>query len=294
VKKDKKLKIKIAKNSGFCFGVKRAIALVEKATRQKQRVYTLGPIIHNPQEVKRLEKQGIKIIKDSKRIKEGFVALRTHGIPFDTHKKLVVNKAIDIIDATCPFVKKAQNIVKRLSTNMKSEDEKIIIIGQKVHPEVIALTSYGNGKCVVIENPKEARSFKISQAGESLNVVSQTTQVPKNLGNAVKILKKRYHVRVHNTICKATLDRQKSAERLAKTVDLMIVIGGKNSSNTTRLAQICQTKVKTYHIETFDDLKEKWFEKIKSVGLTAGASTPLWVIKDIEKQIKKIDLKRLS
>jgi 4-hydroxy-3-methylbut-2-enyl diphosphate reductase len=292
VKENKRLKIKIATNSGFCFGVKRAIDLVEKATRQNQRVYTLGPIIHNPQEVNRLEKQGIKILKDSKRIKEGFVALRTHGIPFDIHKKLAANKAITIIDATCPFVKKAQNIVKRLSANMKSRDEKIIIIGQKVHPEVVALSSYGNGKCVVIKNPKEAGSFKVSARIQSLNIVSQTTQVPKNFDSAVRVLKKKYPVKVHNTICKATLDRQKSAEKLAKNVDLMIVIGGKNSSNTTRLAQICQTKVKTYHIETFDDLKEKWFKKIESVGLTAGASTPAWVIKDVQKQIKEIDLKR--
>ncbi|GHT52268.1 4-hydroxy-3-methylbut-2-enyl diphosphate reductase [Endomicrobiia bacterium] len=289
MKENKRLKIKIAKNSGFCFGVRRAIDLVEKATKEKPRVYTLGPIIHNPQEVERLEKQGIKILKDSKRIKEGSIILRTHGIPFELHRKLEANKTINIIDATCPFVKRAQNIVKQLSADVKSEDEKIILVGEKVHPEVVALVSYGNDKCVVIENSKEAGRFEWSGG---LNIVSQTTQTPKNFDSTVKVLKKRHKVKVYNTICKATLERQKSAKKLAGTVDLMIVIGGKNSGNTTRLAQICGTKTKTYHVETTDDLKEQWFKKIENVGLTAGASTPVWIIKDIEKRVKEIGLKR--
>ncbi|GHT49096.1 4-hydroxy-3-methylbut-2-enyl diphosphate reductase [Endomicrobiia bacterium] len=288
MKGNKRFKIKIAKNSGFCFGVRRAIDLVEKATREKPRVYTLGPIIHNPQEVKRLEKQGIKILKDSKRIKEGSIILRTHGIPFELHKKLEANKTINIIDATCPFVKRAQNIVKQLSADVKSEDEKIILVGEKVHPEVVALVSYGNDKCVVIENSKEAGRFEWSGG---LNIVSQTTQTPKNFDSTVKVLKKRHKVKVYNTICKATLERQKSAKKLAGTVDLMIVIGGKNSGNTTRLAQICGAKTKTYHVETTDDLKEQWFKKIENVGLTAGASTPVWIIKDIENRVKEIGLK---
>ncbi|GHT54874.1 4-hydroxy-3-methylbut-2-enyl diphosphate reductase [Endomicrobiia bacterium] len=289
MKENKRLKIKIAKNSGFCFGVRRAIDLVEKATREKPRVYTLGPIIHNPQEVERLEKQGIKILKDSKRIKEGSIILRTHGIPFELHRKLEANKTINIIDATCPFVKRAQNIVKQLSADVKSEDEKIILVGEKVHPEVVALVSYGNDKCVVIENSKEAGRFEWSGG---LNIVSQTTQTPKNFDSTVKVLKKRHKVKVYNTICKATLERQKSAKKLAGTVDLMIVIGGKNSGNTTRLTQICGAKTKTYHVETTDDLKEQWFKKIENVGLTAGASTPVWIIKDIEKRVKEIGLKR--
>ncbi|GHT65081.1 4-hydroxy-3-methylbut-2-enyl diphosphate reductase [Endomicrobiia bacterium] len=289
MKGNKRLKIKIAKNSGFCFGVKRAIDLVEKATREKPRVYTLGPIIHNPQEVERLEKQGIKILKDSKRIKEGSIVLRTHGIPFELHRKLEANKTINIIDATCPFVKRAQNIVKQLSADVKSEDEKIILVGEKVHPEVVALVSYGSDMCVVIENSKEAGRFEWSGG---LNIVSQTTQTPKNFDSTVKVLKKRHKVRVYNTICKATLERQKSAKKLAGTVDLMIVIGGKNSGNTTRLAQICGAKTKTYHVETTDDLKEQWFKKIENVGLTAGASTPVWIIKDIENRVKEIGLKR--
>lgn len=284
-----KLRIKIAENAGFCFGVRRAINLAEKIADKESKVYTLGPVIHNPQEVKRLEKKGIKTLKDPKKVKSGSIILRTHGIPFNLHKRLEENKNINVIDAICPFVKRGQNTVKRLSTNIKSKDKIIIVVGEKVHPEVVALVSYGNGKCIVVENIKEAQKF--SSRGD-LNIVSQTTQTPENFNNIVRVLKKRYKTKVYNTICKSTLDRQKSAEKLSKSVDLMIVIGGKNSGNTTRLAQICSMKTKTYHIETACDIKEKWFKNANNVGLTAGASTPNWIIKEIEMRIKEVGAKR--
>ncbi|MDR0956316.1 MAG: 4-hydroxy-3-methylbut-2-enyl diphosphate reductase [Endomicrobium sp.] len=282
--KNRKFKVKIAKNAGFCFGVRRAINLTEKAIQKKNKVYTLGPIIHNPQEVERLKKQGIKILKESSKIKKSSIILRTHGIPFNLHKKFKKNKNINLIDATCPFVKRTQNIVKQLlDINSK---EKIIIIGEKNHPEVIALKSYGKGKCVILENCQEAQNFK--RKSKLINIVSQTTQTTKNFRNIVKILKKKHKVKVYNTICQATLDRQKSAKKLARNVDLMIVIGGKNSGNTTRLSQICEKITKTYHIEVADDIQEKWFQKVKIVGVTAGASTPNWIIKNIEKKIKEL------
>lgn len=274
-------KIKIAEKSGFCFGVKRAINLAEKTADANQKVYTLGPVIHNPQEVERLDKKGIKTLKDPKKVKSGIVILRTHGIPLKLHNELEKKKSIDIIDATCPFVKRAQDIVKELS----SKDETIIIVGEKVHPEVVALVSYGPGKCVVVENVKEAEKLKIQG---NINIVSQTTQTPENFDSIVKSLKKRYKVKVYNTICKATFDRQKAAEKLARTVDLMLVIGGKNSGNTTRLAQICSEKTKTYHIETDKDIDKKWFKNKKNIGLTAGASTPGWIIKQIQGRVEEV------
>ncbi|MDR1401039.1 MAG: 4-hydroxy-3-methylbut-2-enyl diphosphate reductase [Endomicrobium sp.] len=287
-----RLKIKVADNAGFCFGVKRAINLAEEAADKKRKVCTLGPIIHNPQEVERLEKKKVEILTDINKIKSGFIILRTHGIPFDLHKKLIKNKNINIIDATCPFVKRAQVIMERLSTDIKSKDKIVIIVGERVHPEVIALMSYVNsGKCVVIENVTEAKNFKDSG---DLNIVSQTTQTPENFESIVKILKKQHKVKVYNTICKATLDRQKSAEKLAKSVDLMIVIGGRNSGNTTRLAQICSTNTKTHHIETVESIKEEWFKDIGSVGLTAGASTPDWIIEGIKKKVVGIRCKTYS
>ncbi|MDR0618072.1 MAG: 4-hydroxy-3-methylbut-2-enyl diphosphate reductase [Endomicrobium sp.] len=279
------LKIKVAKNAGFCFGVRRAIEIAEKTLKNKSKVYTLGPIIHNPQEVKRLEKQGVKTLKSVSRIRDGYVILRTHGIPFDIHKKLNENKNINVIDSTCPFVKRAQAVVKELSNNETVENSNNIIVGEKIHPEVVALVSYSNKKCVVIETPQEAKIFKGSK---NLSIVSQTTQTSENFNNIVNILSKNHKTAVYNTICRATLDRQQSAEELACNVDLMIVIGGKNSGNTTRLAQICSCKARTYHIETFKDLKKSWFKNISTVGLTAGASTPDWIIKNVEIKVKEI------
>jgi 4-hydroxy-3-methylbut-2-enyl diphosphate reductase len=273
--------IKIADKSGFCFGVQRAISLAEKTANLHKKVYTLGPVIHNPQEVKRLSDKGIKTLKNPKSVKDGVIILRTHGIPLQLHNELEKKKSIEIIDATCPFVKRAQDIVKELS----GKDDTIIIVGEKVHPEVAALVSYGSGKCIVVENIKKAQKLKVKG---SLSIVSQTTQTPENFDSIVKCLKKSYKVKVFNTICKATFDRQKSAEKLAKNVAMMIVIGGKNSGNTTRLAQICSEKTKTYHIETADDLKKSWFKNTKSIGLTAGASTPYWIIKQVRGRIEEI------
>jgi 4-hydroxy-3-methylbut-2-enyl diphosphate reductase len=283
-----RLNIKIADSAGFCFGVKRAINLAEKAADRERKVYTLGPIIHNPQEVERLEKKRIKILTSINKIKSGLVILRTHGIPFNLHRKLIKNKNINIIDATCPFVKRAQVIMKQLSTDIESKGKIVIIVGERVHPEVIALMSYSSGKCVVIENVAEAQNFKC--IGD-LSVLSQTTQTPENFENIVEVLKKQNRVRVYNTICKATFDRQRSAEELSKSVDLMIVIGGKNSGNTTRLAQICSVNTNTYHIETVESIKEEWFRDISNVGLTAGASTPDWVIEGIKKKVMEISMK---
>jgi 4-hydroxy-3-methylbut-2-enyl diphosphate reductase len=273
--------VKVAANAGFCFGVKRSIELVEKTLGEKTEVYTLGPIIHNPQEVKRLKEKGVRVLNDIDCVKSGCIILRTHGISLELHNRLEKDKAISVIDATCPFVKKAQNIVKNLS----SQETTIIIVGEKSHPEVEALVSYGAGKCIVIENPKEAFEFK--GKGE-LNIVSQTTQTTQNFDIIVKIIKKRFKVNIYNTICKATIERQKAAQELAKSADLMIVIGGRNSGNTTRLAEICKAQTKTYHIETVNEIDNKWFENVSIVGLTAGASTPNSIIKSVEKRVREI------
>jgi len=277
----KNVEIKTAANAGFCFGVKRAIGLVEKTLNEKPEVYTLGPIIHNPQEVKRLKEKGVKILNDIDCVKSGCIILRTHGISLELLNRLEKDKTLYIIDATCPFVKKAQDIIKNLS----SQETTIVIVGENSHPEVEALVSYGAGKCVVIENPREALEFK---GIGKLNIVSQTTQTPQNFNVIVEILKKRFKVNIYNTICEATLERQESAKKLAKKVDLMIVIGGKNSGNTTRLAEICKAQTKTYHIETIDELDAKWFNNIKTVGLTAGASTPDNIIKSVQRRLGEI------
>ncbi|MDR3049703.1 MAG: 4-hydroxy-3-methylbut-2-enyl diphosphate reductase [Elusimicrobiota bacterium] len=271
--------ITIAKKAGFCFGVRRAIKLAEEAVLQNKTVSVIGPIIHNPQEVKRLENLGIKTLKKPP-TKSGILILRTHGIPLSLHKTLKKKKNIEIIDAVCPFVKRAQKIVSDLA----KKKESIIIVGENDHPEIIALRSYADNKCIVIENPHEAKKIKVSG---KLNIVSQTTQSLENFDKIVKIIKGRNEAKVFNTICKATFDRQNAAFELAKSADLMIVIGGKNSANTARLAQICKKNAQTKHIESANDLKKEWFKNKNNICLTAGASTPDWIIKEAKLKIEK-------
>lgn len=274
-------KITIAKSAGFCFGVKRAIDLAQDIVSTNEEVYTFGPLIHNPQEVERLEKENIKVTEDYSKIEKGVLVLRTHGIPLDIYENLLTKKNIKLVDATCPFVKRAQDIVKRLSKN----SEQIVIVGEKQHPEVIALVSYGKGKCLVVEDIKDTKNVKKT---DIIYIVSQTTQSPKKFEDIVNEISKISQVKVFNTICKATFDRQSAAEKLAREVDIMIVIGGKNSGNTTRLYQICSNITKTYHIENVDEIEKAWFDNVKNIGITAGASTPDWIIENIRRRIEEI------
>ncbi|MCR4662287.1 MAG: 4-hydroxy-3-methylbut-2-enyl diphosphate reductase [Endomicrobiaceae bacterium] len=275
------VKITIADSAGFCFGVKRAIDLAQDIASKNKEVYTFGPLIHNPQEVSRLEKENIKVIEDYSKIEKGVLVLRTHGIPLDIYENLSKKKNIKIVDAACPFVKKAQDIIKELS----KDSEQIVIVGEKKHPEVVALVSYGKGKCLVVEDKKDVKNVKKT---DIIYIVSQTTQSPKKFEEIVNEISKISQVKVFNTICRATFDRQTAAEKLAKEVDVMIVIGGKNSGNTTRLYQICSNITKTYHIENVDEIEISWFNNVETVGITAGASTPDWIIKNIERRIKEV------
>ena len=274
-------KITIAKSAGFCFGVKRAIDLAEDIASKNKEVYTFGPLIHNPQEVQRLEKENIKVIEDYSNIEKGILVLRTHGIPLNIYENLSKKENIKIVDATCPFVKKAQDIIKELS----KDSEQIVIVGEKKHPEVVALVSYGKGKCLVVEDKKDVKNVKKT---DIIYIVSQTTQSPKKFEEIVNEISKISQVKVFNTICRATFDRQSAAEKLAKEVDIMIVVGGKNSGNTTRLYQICSAITTTYHIENIDEIERDWFKDIKNIGITAGASTPDWIIEKIKRRIQEI------
>lgn len=277
------VKITIAESAGFCFGVKRAIDLVQDIASKNDKVYTFGPLIHNPQEIQRLEKENIKVVEDFSKIEKGVLVLRTHGIQLNIYEKLLMKKNIKLVDATCPFVKRAQDIVKELSKDINTKQ--IIIVGEKRHPEVVALVSYGKEKCLIVEDKKDVKNVKKT---DIIYVVSQTTQSPRNFDRIVEEISKISKVKVFNTICRATFDRQSSAKKLAKEVDVMIVIGGKNSGNTTRLYQICSNITKTYHIETVDEIEKSWFKNMDKIGITAGASTPDWIINNIERRIEEL------
>ena len=276
------MKIKVAEHSGFCFGVKRAIQIALKTAQQNKKVATFGPIIHNPQMVSYLKKQGIGFIDDIDEITDETIIIRSHGITSDDYEKLL-NKNVKLVDATCPFVKLAQEYAQKLI----KEGFQLIVLGEENHPEVKALLSYVDDTAIVVENPGE--HFDLPKE-KKIGLIAQTTQSEDKLEKlSVKLLRKYKELYIVNTICHATLLRQGSTKELAHDVDIMIVIGGKNSANTARLAEIAKTeKCITFHIETAEELKDEWFKNIDTVGITAGASTPEWIINDVKKRIVKI------
>ena len=261
------MNVKKAKHSGFCFGVKRA---VDSALKTEGEVKTLGPLIHNPQVVEKLSKQGVIPIDSVDDVSSGKLIIRSHGVPKSVIEK-AESKDLEVIDATCPFVKKVQDAAIRL----EQEGYQVIIVGEKHHPEVIGIM--GN-----LKNPIVVGDLPGAEAlpnYEKLAVVSQTTQPSKKFQDIVDILsKKSTSIKIENTICSATQEHQNAALELAKAVDVMVVVGGHNSGNTRRLAEICSNIVETHHIEQWSELKEEWFKGKKEAGVTAGTSTPDWII----------------
>jgi len=273
------MKIRLAKNSGFCFGVKRAINMAEDASARYPETVTLGPIIHNPQMVQRLKDRGIVPVESIEDIGSKPVIIRSHGITRGLKEELD-NLQLPIIDATCPYVASSQQYVTQLSR----EGFPIVIVGNRDHPEVVALKSYVEGESYIISNPREIPVKRFIR----LAVISQTTQSIENLQDIVTaLIPCTKELRIINTICSATSVRQESSYLLARESDLMIVIGGKNSSNTRMLFKICQSMVETYLIETSEEFDSTWLEKKENIGLTAGASTPDWIIVEVYNKILK-------
>ncbi len=281
------MEIIIAKHAGFCFGVRRAVNIAERAVEDIKNgpIYTDGPIIHNPQEVNRLREKGV-IPGTFEEFKEGStVIIRSHGIPPDRERALK-DKGLNIIDATCPYVKAVHEAV----TKLVREGYFVVIIGEKNHPEVIGAYGYlkdAGGEGVIVETFEDIECVKDK---EKVGVVSQTTQHEeffKRVVGEISLWVK--ELKVINTICNATSERQEGVYELAPKVDVMIVVGGKNSGNTRRLYNIAKSlNDRSYHIETADELEEEWFKGAKKVGITAGASTPDWIIESVRERIRKI------
>ena len=277
------MKITLAKRAAFCFGVKRATQMAFEAADRGGQTCTLGPIIHSPQVVRRLEEMGVKVVNDVQQLESGTVIIRSHGVASD-ELEAAVRKEMEIIDATCPFVKKAQEHVKSLS----QAGYDVVVVGDADHPEVQGIVSYASGRVFVVGSGEEAsRLPKMGKVG----VVAQTTQSFENLKQVVlECLMKGNETRVFNTICDATAVRQEEAKELAKRVDCMIVIGGYNSANTKRLAEVCsELQTRTHHIETAQELDRAWFAGVDKVGVTAGASTPKWLIDEVLAHIRQFD-----
>lgn len=275
------MEIYIVPTAGFCFGVKRAISIAQKALEKTSSpIFSLGDIIHNPQVVKKMEEMGLKRITSVDEVEEGSIIIRSHGITYPELMK-AQNKGLKIIDATCPFVKRVQEYTSIFS----KEGYFVIVVGDKDHPEVKSIMSYGYpGKIAIADDDILSKLSKKDRVG----IVAQTTQSPERVKEVVlKIVDRVKELRFMNTLCNATLINQKNSCNVASFVDCMIVVGGYNSANTKRLAQMCrEINPRTYHIEIADELRMEWFDDAKSVGITAGASTPEWVINEVVERIK--------
>ena len=277
------MEVILAKQAGFCFGVKRATQMAFEAADKGGKTFTLGPIIHSPQVVQRLEEMGVKALKNISGMDEGTIIIRSHGVTSEEIEE-AVRKELEIVDATCPFVKKAQDHVQNLSQTGYD----VVVVGDADHPEVQGIVSYASGKVYVVGSGEEAA--RLPKMGK-IGVVAQTTQSFENLKNVVAAcLTKGGEIRVFHTICDATAVRQEEAKALASKVECMIVIGGYNSANTKRLAEVCaELQPRTYHIEMAQQLNPGWFEGVQRVGVTAGASTPKWLIDEVLEQIEKFN-----
>ena len=276
-----------ARSAGFCFGVKRAVDTVYELSESDKKIYTFGPIIHNESVVNDLKERGVNIVNDIEELKildpkDTVIVIRSHGVSEGVYNA-ISDLGFEIVDTTCPFVKRIHDAVLEASEN----GGEILILGSADHPEVEGIMGWCHGPVQIIENVEAARSYK-PLSDRPITLVSQTTFNHKKFEDIVEILiSSEYNVNVMNTICNATLTRQNEAEDLASRADVMIVIGGKHSSNTRKLYDICAARCKhTYFIETLDDLNLEVPKSVRLVGITAGASTPQNLIEEVQKEWK--------
>lgn len=279
------MEVILAQNSGFCFGVKRAVERVYEQIEAGKKIYTFGPIVHNESVVTDLENKGVQVIESEEElstITDGTVIIRAHGVSESVIRK-IEEQGLECVDAICPFVKRIHNIVAKESENGK----RIIIIGNAGHPEVEGIRGWSKTPAEVIESEAEAMGFTAA-ADEKLCIVSQTTFNYNKFQDIVEIIsKKGYNSIIRNTICNATEERQTEAKAIAEQVDAMIVVGGKNSSNTQKLYEICKNEcANTTYVQTAKDLDMGNFSNVKHIGITAGASTPKNIIEEVHTNVR--------
>ena len=280
------MEVRLAKTAGFCFGVRRAVDTVYEQVEQAEGpIYTYGPIVHNEIVVQELEEKGVKVLNSEEELKSltsGTVIIRAHGVGEKVYD-LLKQQGVNLVDATCPFVKKIHRIVELKS----NEGYHVIVVGDPKHPEVEGIVGWCPGPVTVLETPDQAENF-VKTEGEKLCIVSQTTYNYNKFQYIVEIFEKKgYNDSVVNTICNATEERQRSAKAIAAEADVMIVIGGKHSSNSRKLYEICQRECEhTYFIQTLDDLHLDLPKAVRLVGITAGASTPNKLIEEVQNYVR--------
>ena len=264
---------------GFCFGVKRAIAKVMKQLEGRgEKIHTLGPLVHNPQVVATLQEKGVIPVDDVRDVEKGVICYRSHGIEKGEEEK-IREKGLVAIDAVCPFVKK----VRTRALYLKKQGYTVVIVGDEKHPEVRSVLSYLDNDGIVMQHPRPIEAKKVG-------VVSQTTQNLETLKDVVGgLMDRAEEIRVYNTICESTFLRKKQAVDLAMRVEAMLVVGGKSSSNTTKLYHMVKkVQPNSYHIETEEDVRPEWFSGVKKVGITGGTSTPDFMIERVERLVKNL------
>ncbi|MEP7147826.1 MAG: 4-hydroxy-3-methylbut-2-enyl diphosphate reductase [Acidobacteriota bacterium] len=279
------MQVLLADEYGFCFGVERAVDMVEDALGEGETVRSLGPLIHNEQEMARLGTQGVTTISDPIQIKRGETAvIRAHGVTPDVQRELE-EKASKVVDATCPFVTRVQKLAARAA----EQDRHVIIVGSPDHPEMIGVKGYAPDHAFVIRDESEVSS--LPRLRNPL-VVSQTTIKAKTFFDTAEAIKSKTddEVQIVNTICSATRDRQDAARALAGMVDAFYIIGGRHSSNSVKLLAVCKEQCeKSFLIETEDEINPDDVTGATRVGVTAGASTPEWLIQKVVKHLERLD-----
>lgn len=280
----------MAECAGFCFGVKRAVDTVYEQVKTGRKIFTYGPIVHNEEVVSELEKLGVQVLNSKEELTSlrqdpenpGLVIIRAHGVPKEIYE-LLEEKGIEYVDCTCPFVKRIHRIVEEGSRNGRP----VYIAGNPGHPEVEGIMGWCHGEAKVIENVEKAQNMNFDDKKQGV-LVAQTTFNFNKFDNLVEIFQRRgYNGSVVNTICNATEDRQRAARKLAAEADVMIVIGGRHSSNTRKLFEICSSEcANTYFIQTLDDLHMDLPKTVRLVGITAGASTPNKLIEEVQNYVR--------
>jgi 4-hydroxy-3-methylbut-2-enyl diphosphate reductase len=277
------MKIVVVKNAGFCFGVKRAIRLASEAARTRPKpVVTLGPLIHNPQVVHKLAEEGVVAVSTPDDLEGGTMVVRSHGL----EPKIIEearDQGIEIVDATCPNVKSAQ----RYAALLAKRGYLTVVVGEASHPEVQGILGHAGESSVVVAEERDVEDLDPQKA---IGVIAQTTLSQEHFSRIVSLLvEKTQELVVYNTICSSTAAIQEATREVAREADVMVVVGGRNSANTTRLARICRRAGRpTYHIETVSELRPEWFASADSVGIAAGASTPTWLVQDVVSGLERI------
>jgi 4-hydroxy-3-methylbut-2-enyl diphosphate reductase len=275
--------VRIARTAGFCWGVRRTVdQVMDVADHAGRPVVTLGPIIHNPQAVARMQEKGVRTVNAVSEVGDGTtVVVRTHGA-VKSEMEAAEARGLEVVDGTCPYVKYPQAMAQRLSR----EGYHVVIVGDANHAEVKGVVSYAEGPCTVVKPGATVPQVE----GKKVAVIAQTTCIGADFERIVGALALRHkEVRAVNTICSDTEERQEDARQLAGEVDAVVVVGGKNSANTRHLAEICRAiQPRTWHVETEEELRADWFRDCRVVGISAGASTPDWVVQGVADRLRSL------